>query len=324
MELMKCVSFYEILDIQILRNQLITQKIISSKLLNFRNFVLIPRIFFCRRVPLNSSYIDIVIGRLRSDDIYNQLTIYQRTKHRSTALATQASMLYICLFFSTDVLHDQPAIMREIVDKYFPDNWVISIYMGFTVNIIESWESFKASKAALNNTLNISNVKRLSAFYSSKVIELYKESVKFLQEGTITNDNLLSIISNIITVLKDCNVVLRWLILHTANGKQDSNIQKHRRCKQIRDLVITESKCENVQIFRLLLNTAQLELVTRDIFKNLLADREKKWDELKRESYNNLIELSEIFGGTKLLTRIQKNVNLQKWFLEISNQVTII
>ncbi|KAI4470697.1 wash complex subunit 5 [Holotrichia oblita] len=276
------------------------------------------------RIPINSSYIDIVIGRLRSDDIYNQLTIYQRTKHRSTALATQASMLYICLYFLTDILHNQPAIMREIVDKYFPDSWVLSIYMGFTANIIETWEPFKAARVALNNTLDSSNVKNLTVFYSNKAIELYNDTVKLLQEGTITHDNLLSIISNIITVLKDCNVVMRWLILQTANGKHDNNTIKHKRIKQIRDLVISECKCENVQIFRLLLNTAQLELITKDIFKNLLADREKKWDELKKESYNSLNELADVFGGTKPLSRIEKNVNLHKWFLEISNQVNML
>jgi len=71
-----------------------------------------------------------VIGRLRSDDIYSQVPVYSLPKHRSTALATQASMLYVCLFFSVGILHSETAIMREIVDKFFPDNWVISVYMG--------------------------------------------------------------------------------------------------------------------------------------------------------------------------------------------------
>lgn len=65
-----------------------------------------------------------VLGRLRSDDIYNQISAYPFPEHRSTALATQAAMLYICLFFAPSILHTQTAKMREIVDKYFPDNWV--------------------------------------------------------------------------------------------------------------------------------------------------------------------------------------------------------
>lgn len=93
-------------------------------------FVCVYNEIICRRIPIHSTYVEMVIGRLRSDDIYSQITVYPLPKHRSTALATQASMLYICLYFSCSILHSQTAIMREIVDKYFPDNWVVSIYMG--------------------------------------------------------------------------------------------------------------------------------------------------------------------------------------------------
>lgn len=65
-----------------------------------------------------------VIGRLRSDDIYNQISAYPLPEHRSTALATQACMLYVILYFDPEILHNQQAKMREIVDKHFPDNWV--------------------------------------------------------------------------------------------------------------------------------------------------------------------------------------------------------
>lgn len=33
-------------------------------------------------------------------------------------------MLYVTLYFDASILHTQQAKMREIVDKYFPDNWV--------------------------------------------------------------------------------------------------------------------------------------------------------------------------------------------------------
>ncbi len=35
--------------------------------------------------------------------------------------------------------------MREIVDKHFPDNWVISVYMGTVVDLGEAWEPYKVS-----------------------------------------------------------------------------------------------------------------------------------------------------------------------------------
>lgn len=65
-----------------------------------------------------------IIGRLRSDDLYNQVSAYPLPEQRSTALATQAYMLYVVLYFTPDLLYNQQAVMREIVDKHFPDNWV--------------------------------------------------------------------------------------------------------------------------------------------------------------------------------------------------------
>ena len=76
------------------------------------------------RVPINKTFTSVVLGRLRSDDLYNQIAAYPLPEQRSTALATQASMLYVSLYFLPDLLHNQQAIMREIVDKHFPDNWV--------------------------------------------------------------------------------------------------------------------------------------------------------------------------------------------------------
>lgn len=47
-------------------------------------------------------------------------------------------MLYVILYFDPSILHTQQAKMREIVDKYFPDNWVkiisvLKLFPGFNV-----------------------------------------------------------------------------------------------------------------------------------------------------------------------------------------------
>lgn len=49
---------------------------------------------------MNELSIYVVLKRLRSDDVYHQLKVFLMPEHRSTALATQASMLVIW-FFST-------------------------------------------------------------------------------------------------------------------------------------------------------------------------------------------------------------------------------
>ena len=75
-------------------------------------------------------------------------------------------MLFVTLYFLPDVLHGDRAVMREIVDRsvcptaarfpsdldpdpdpgrYFPDNWVIPFYMGFTVDLFTEWDPYKAT-----------------------------------------------------------------------------------------------------------------------------------------------------------------------------------
>lgn len=260
-----------------------------------------------------------VIGRLRTDDVYGQLPLYPLPKHRSTALSNQAAMLYVCLYFSPEILHTHTAVMREIVDKYFPDNWVISIYMGYVVDLIESWEPFKAAKVALNNTLETVNLKNVCKEYGSNTSVVLKNCMKMLTEGNITKEVILKDINHIVTLLRECNVILRWLMLHSYI--KPGKIEKTKRSKQIREFVLSEAKFDQVQTFRLLLNTSQLELTVKEIFKNILNEKEKQWNVLKNESYKDIIELSEAFSGNKPLSRIMKNKNLEKWFLQISKQI---
>ncbi len=70
-----------------------------------------------------------IIGRLRSDDMYNHAAAYPKPEHRSTALSAQAAMLYVILYFAPDLLHKERGVMREVVDKNFGDNWVVPFHM---------------------------------------------------------------------------------------------------------------------------------------------------------------------------------------------------
>ncbi|XP_062506598.1 WASH complex subunit 5-like [Corticium candelabrum] len=273
-----------------------------------------PESFFAR-VPISETFIDMVIGRLRSDDIYNQISTYPLPGHRSTALATQASMLYVILYFSPKILDKREAVMREIVDKHFPDNWVVSIYMGITVNLVDAWEPYRAAKMALNNTLAEGNVVDQACKHISKVDRLNRQLVKYLKEGTLVEDYLLDHIPQLMNCLRECNVCLRWLVLHTAEVSMEN-----RRCKLIRDVVLAE-KYNPQQLFRLLLNTGQFEFVLKEMFKKMLAQKQPKWEEYKVEGSERMAELAEVFSGVKPLTRVEKNEHLQAWFNEMASQI---
>ncbi|XP_031552063.1 WASH complex subunit 5-like [Actinia tenebrosa] len=274
-----------------------------------------PEDYFSRE-PVSATFVDMLIGRLRSDDIYNQISAYPLPEHRSTALATQASMLYVILYFAPDILHNQQAKMREIVDKHFPDNWVISIYMGIVVNLVDAWEPYKAAKTALNNTLDINNIRSLSTKRNAKVQNLNGEVLNYLREGFLVEEYVLDHIPKLMNCLRDCNVTLRWLILHTCDV-----FDNNKKCRAIRDIV-TSSGYSPRAVFELLLNTAQFELKLKEMFKMMLSQKQGNWEKNKKEGIERMDELSEVFSGTKPLTRIEKNENLQAWFREMSNQIT--
>uniref|UniRef100_A0A915HGY6 WASH complex subunit strumpellin n=1 Tax=Romanomermis culicivorax TaxID=13658 RepID=A0A915HGY6_ROMCU len=174
-----------------------------------------------RRVGLNPLYVNLLIGRLRSDDIYNQIIAFPLPDHRSVAFSQQAAMLYIALFFAPDILTNQFPVMREIVDKYFSDNWVINIYMGVTANLIDAWESYKAAKSALFNVHTPQSIKLLADRHASELIDLNKGLSKYITEGVITKEFVLDNTNKLINSIRRCNVALRWLMLHSAPLRQD-------------------------------------------------------------------------------------------------------
>uniref|UniRef100_M3ZAQ8 WASH complex subunit 5 n=1 Tax=Nomascus leucogenys TaxID=61853 RepID=M3ZAQ8_NOMLE len=276
-----------------------------------------PESYF-QRVPINESFISMVIGRLRSDDIYNQVSAYPLPEHRSTALANQAAMLYVILYFEPSILHTHQAKMREIVDKYFPDNWVISIYMGITVNLVDAWEPYKAAKTALNNTLDLSNVREQASRYATVSERVHAQVQQFLKEGYLREEMVLDNIPKLLNSLRDCNVAIRWLMLHTADSACDPN---NKRLRQIKDQILTDSRYNPRILFQLLLDTAQFEFILKEMFKQMLSEKQTKWEHYKKEGSERMTELADVFSGVKPLTRVEKNENLQAWFREISKQI---
>ncbi|XP_059474367.1 WASH complex subunit 5 isoform X2 [Neocloeon triangulifer] len=271
------------------------------------------------RVPLNEDYVEQVLDCLRTDDIYHQVVAYPLPQHRSAALATQAAMLYVCLYFCPSVLHNQVPKMREIVDKYYPDNWVINVYMGLTANLAEAWDPFKAAIAALNNTLDQSNLRDYSGRRHVKLQKILNQSKQMLLEGYLNEEFVLSHVTNVIALLRECNITLRWYMLHSA--ALNTSAENIKRSKHAQDLMLLESKFSSKDIFQLLLNTSQLELKIKEFFKQLLSEKTQKWLAHRQDSQEKLQELSALFSGTKALPKVIQNESLQTWFAETASTV---
>ena len=125
--------------------------------------------------------------------------------------------------------------------------------MGITVNLIEAWEPYKAAKIALNNTLEQGNIQMQARKHIDKLRPLNKvvsytppslavvnltcrvaiiwckcqpinflsrsQVEQYLKEGTLVEDYVLDNVGRLMGCLRECNVALRWVILHTAPGR---------------------------------------------------------------------------------------------------------
>jgi WASH complex subunit strumpellin len=263
------------------------------------------------RVKMPAAVVDLIIGRLRSDDIYNRSQAFPAPQHRSTALATQSAMLYVILYFAPELLTGKPAVMREIVDKHFQDNWVVPYYMGYTVDLSEVWALYKAASTALNNVLERSNVEEVMARHRKAIEELAVENGKLLTKGVLVEEFVLDNLRKLLSHARQCNVTLRWWILHRTTVH-----------KKFREAILRGA--DEASILMLLLNTAQFEFVLKEMFRELLEKKEARWNEAKREASGRMVELSEYFSGTKALTRVTKNEKLQKWFKQLGDDINAL
>lgn len=271
------------------------------------------------RFTFDQNFIDMVIGRLRCDDLYNQLAIYPHPDHRSTALSTQAAMLFVCLFFTPQTLHSQVAQMREIVDKFYPDNWVISIYMGVTVNLIDAWDEFKAAKAALSPVVD-TGVKGFCLLHKEKMNKTLKQTQEILRVGVLNDDFVLQNITKIIPLMRQCNVLLRWYFTHTTKAVLVLT-QSSQKTQLVEQLVCSELNYRKEQLFELLLDSSQLEASVKDILRDLMSAKTERWSKFKHEALDRLKELGEAFGGSRPLSKLENNPQLKLWFSEIANEV---
>ncbi len=60
------------------------------------------------------------------------------------------------------------------------------------------------------------------------------------------------------------------------------------------------------------------------MFKKLLDEKEQKWEAYKKEGSERMAELGEVFSGTKPLTRVEKNGQLDLLNTQLSVFVHVV
>ncbi|KEG11891.1 WASH complex subunit strumpellin [Trypanosoma grayi] len=273
---------------------------------------------YFNRVPIDKEVVGMVIGRIRSDDIYQMAYNFPAPEHRSAALALQGAALYVLLFFRPEMLHHEGPVMREIVDKHFADNWVINYYMGFTVDLTIAWRDFKAASAAISGTVAVDNIAYHLERMRGSMSSLNTSIGEVLREGVLTEQYVLDNIHSVLLPrIREANVVLRWFILHTTrNGPCSRYLEKYRRAYEMVAGGVTED-----DIITLLLRTAQLEFTLRAMFTALLKQKRAMWEASREEGAMKMSKLSTFFSGEHVLSDNVRDPQLEAWFAEISERI---
>lgn len=275
------------------------------------------------RFPLPVDLVRNVVGCLISDDIYQQSSAFPNIEHRSIRLSRQASMLYVILFFDPIVLQEQSAQLREIVDKYFHNNWVIHIYAGITADLSEEWDRFDAAKCALENVLSVDNVRRMHITNAKLIGQCMAELRAYLTMGLLTDKFVLDKKHDLLNCLRRCNIAIRWRILHrrTANTNYQPII-----CADA-EVVNTDPKLEGVfavndtHLVSLILLTSQLELQLKDLFRGLLEKKGSIWISCRSRACSIMTDLAEYYKGEQTLTRVSRHDGLISWFISMADEI---
>lgn len=270
------------------------------------------------RVPIDKEVVGMIISRLRSEDIYQMAYNYPAPEHRSTALATQASILYILLFFQPRTLRDEKPVMREIVDRHFADNWVISYYMGFTVDLTVAWQHFPAASTMIAGTVTMENVAYHQKEKLRSLHKLNKDIAGYLREGVLVEQFVLDhIYSSLLPCIRDANVTLRWFILHMTRGPAGRRyFDTFKPCYE----QVTHNLDVN-DILTLLLQTAQLEFHLRFMFEKFLKEKRGKWDAAKEVGVKKMSKLASYFSGEQVLSDNVRVAQLETWFSSIAERI---
>jgi WASH complex subunit strumpellin len=159
-----------------------------------------------------------VIGRLRTDDLYNHVPHYPNPDHRSTALAAQGALLYIILHWSPNILHREMSTMRELVDRHYADNWVVAYGAGLTADLLTEWQSYDAASTAMRNAVTSRSARELIDRHNKIVEDVQSAFRNYLTEGVLQEEFVLTNEKALMNVVRDANIVARFLLLHRTSS----------------------------------------------------------------------------------------------------------
>ena len=266
---------------------------------------------FFKRCKIDTKIIEKINLAILGNDLYDQQLVYPNmNEYKSVIFSQQASLIAVNLFFTPDILDNDQKNIYNIMVKHFQDYLVVSLYMGYTIDLNDYWNDFKAANQALQENKK-NNIMKNTINENIKKIKNLDDKIKgYLNEGIINEKLVLKEIESILNIIRESNVVLRIFLL-----------QRNTTRKNERDFI--NEKLNNKDLINLLLKLSQFEYLVKTMFQNLVFNKDIIWENDKNTCIQNLNELISYYKGNSFFN----STNLEednKYFEDLINKINIL
>ena len=263
---------------------------------------------YFKRCKLETSLVEKIIGTVVGNDIYEQTLAYPTTnEYQTLAYSQQGSLLVVILFFCPDLLEKDRRIMYDIFSKHYHDNIVISFYMGYTIDIYEYWRDFKEAGNVLDSNIKANYLREEKNRKLARISVVDNKIKEYLNEGVMTEEYVLKNIENLLMIMREGNLILRWFIL-----QRDITNKKFRE-------IINEG-LSNKDLISLLLNLSQFEDLLKTMFQKLVFNKEEMWENDRNYCIQKLSELISYYSGNSAFNTM-KLEGYSKYFEDVSTRI---
>ena len=263
---------------------------------------------YFKRCKLETSLVEKIIGTVVGNDIYEQQLAYPTTnEYQTLAYSQQGSLLVVILFFCPDLLEKDRRIMYDIFSKHYHDNIVISFYMGYTIDIYEYWRDFKEAGNVLDSNIKANYLREEKNRKLARISVVDNKIKEYLNEGVMTEEYVLKNIENLLMIMREGNLILRWFIL-----QRDITNKKFRE-------IINEG-LSNKDLISLLLNLSQFEDLLKTMFQKLVFNKEEMWENDRNYCIQKLSELISYYSGNSAFNTM-KLEGYSKYFEDVSTRI---
>lgn len=264
------------------------------------------------RIPISPKVIQSIIECLLTVDLYpDQSFAFPSYDQRSSRLAHQGAMLVIVLFFNPMLLKKNTIMMRQVVDRFFPQSWMVPLYNGAVIDLSIEWNSrFPAAMGAIEHVIDALNIERLNYENMKGTISCIDEVKRYLAPKALTTTFLLDHGKYILDFLRKANIALRWQILHGSSHLYPKSSDSTAA------MIVDEH-----DILSLILLISQLEVQLVEAYHIFLNKKEHIWIECKENAVEKLMRLSRHFSGDDSLKTVEKNEDVGRWFEQMVEEI---